>query len=177
MDPKPRLDLRHLVIFAMLGTLMFASKQVMEVLPNVHMLAMLTMVYTLVYRRLALIPIYLFIFLEGIYAGFGLWWIPYLYLWAVLWAATMLLPKRMPPAAQVPVYMIVCALHGLCYGTLYAPFQCYAFLGGDWSKIPAWIAAGLPWDVTHALGNLAMGTLIVPLTALLRKLERQTNTP
>ena len=177
MDPKPRLDLRHLVIFSMLGTLMFASKQILEVLPNVHMLGMLTMVYTLVYRKLALIPIYLFIFLEGIYAGFGLWWIPYLYLWAVLWAVTMLLPKRMPPAVQVPVYMIVCALHGLCYGTLYAPFQCYAFLGGDWSKIPAWIAAGLPWDVTHALGNLAMGTLIVPLTALLRKLERQTNTP
>lgn len=177
MDPKPRLDLRHLVIFSMLGTLMFASKQILEVLPNIHMLGMLTMVYTLVYRRLALIPIYLFIFLEGIYAGFGLWWIPYLYLWAVLWAVTMLLPKRMPPAVQVPVYMIVCALHGLCYGTLYAPFQCYAFLGGDWSKIPAWIAAGLPWDVTHALGNLAMGTLIVPLTALLRRLERQTNTP
>ena len=177
MDPKPRLDLRHLVIFSMLGTLMFASKQILEVLPNIHMLGMLTMVYTLVYRKLALIPIYLFIFLEGIYAGFGLWWIPYLYLWAVLWAVTMLLPKRMPPAVQVPVYMIVCALHGLCYGTLYAPFQCYAFLGGDWSKIPAWIAAGLPWDVTHALGNLAMGTLIVPLTALLRKLERQTNTP
>ena len=172
MDPKPRLDLRHLVIFSMLGTLMFASKQILEVLPNIHMLGMLTMVYTLVYRKLALIPIYLFIFLEGIYAGFGLWWIPYLYLWAVLWAVTMLLPKRMPPAVQVPVYMIVCALHGLCYGTLYAPFQCYAFLGGDWSKIPAWIAAGLPWDVTHALGNLAMGTLIVPLTALLRKLER-----
>ena len=177
MNGKIRLDLRHLVIFSMLGTLMFASKQILEVLPNVHMLGMLTMVYTLVYRKLALIPIYLFIFLEGIYAGFGLWWIPYLYLWAVLWAVTMLLPKRMPPAVQVPVYMIVCALHGLCYGTLYAPFQCYAFLGGDWSKIPAWIAAGLPWDVTHALGNLAMGTLIVPLTALLRKLERQTNTP
>ena len=175
MNGKIRLDLRHLVIFSMLGTLMFASKQILEVLPNIHMLGMLTMVYTLVYRKLALIPIYLFIFLEGIYAGFGLWWIPYLYLWAVLWAVTMLLPKRMPPAVQVPVYMIVCALHGLCYGTLYAPFQCYAFLGGDWSKIPAWIAAGLPWDLTHALGNLAMGTLIVPLTALLRRLEKQTD--
>ena len=173
MAAKPRLDLRHLVIFAMLGTLMFASKQVMEVLPNVHMLGMLTMVYTLVYRKLALIPIYLFIFLEGIYAGFALWWIPYLYLWAVLWGVTMLLPKRMPPAVQVPVYMVVCALHGLCYGLLYAPYQCYAFMGGDWSKVPAWIALGLPWDLTHALGNLAMGVLIVPLTTLLRKLERQ----
>ena len=80
----------------------------------------------------------------------------------------------MPVEVQIPVYMIVCALHGLCYGTLYAPFQCYAFLGGDWSKTAKWIALGFPWDVTHAIGNLAMGTLIVPMVRLLRKLETMT---
>ena len=176
MKTKPGLDLRHLVIFALLGSLMFTSKQIMELFPNVHMLGMLTMVYTLVYRKLALIPIYLFVFLEGLLvAGFGLWWIPYLYLWAVLWGMTMLLPRKMPVWLQMPVYMLVCALHGLAYGTLYAPFQCYAFLGGDWSKVPAWIVAGLPWDFTHALGNLAMGTLIVPMTRLLQKLENSVS--
>ena len=171
MRAKTRLDLRHVIIFAMLGTLMFTSKQVMEVMPNVHMLGMLTMAYTLVYRRYALIPIYIFIFLEGLLAGFGLWWYPYLYLWAVLWGATMLLPRRMPVELQIPVYMAVCGLHGLCYGTLYAPYQCYVFLGGDWSKAVKWVALGFPWDVIHALGNLAMGTLIVPVAELLRKLE------
>ena len=44
------LDLRHMVIFAMLGTVMFVSKVIMELLPNIHLLGMLTMVYTLVYR-------------------------------------------------------------------------------------------------------------------------------
>ena len=34
-----------------------------------------------------------------------------------------------------------------------------------------WVALGFPWDVIHALGNLAMGTLIVPVAELLRKLE------
>ena len=174
MQPRSKLDLRHLVVFSMLGALMFASKQALEGLPNVHMLGMLTMVYTLVYRKYALIPVYIFVFLEGVWAGFGLWWYPYLYLWAVLWGATMLLPKKMPVEVQIPVYMIVCALHGLCYGTLYAPFQCYAFLGGDWSKTVKWIALGFPWDVTHAIGNLAMGTLIVPMVRLLRKLETMT---
>ncbi len=174
MKSETRLDLRHLVIFAMLGTLMFASKQILEVIPNVHMLGMFTMVYTLVYRRYALLPIYIFVFLEGLWSGFGLWWYPYLYLWAVLWGATMLLPKRMPVEVQIPVYMVVCALHGLCYGTLYSPFQCYAFLGGDWGKTLKWIAMGLPWDAVHAAGNFAMGTLIVPLVRLLNKLEAMT---
>jgi len=175
MASKPRLDLRHLVIFAMLGALMFGSKQALEFLPNVELVSTLTMVYTLVYRRQALIPIYLFVFLEGALWGFSTWWIPYLYLWLILWGMTMLLPQLMPLWLRVPVCAGVCGLFGLAYGTLYAPFQCYAFLGGDWKRTLTWIAVGFPWDVTHAIGNLALGTLIVPLTALLQRLEGMKN--
>ena len=169
---RRQLDLRHLIIFPLLGLIQFESKQVLEVLPNVELVSALTMVYTLVYRRYALFPIYIFIFLEGLLvAGFGLWWIPYLYLWLVLWGVTMLLPRKLPLWLKGPVYMTVCGLFGLCYGTLYAPFQCFAFLNGDWQKALAWIAVGFPWDVIHALGNLAAGALIVPLTLLLRRME------
>lgn len=164
-------DLRHLCLFAMFGAVMYASKVITEFLPNIHLIGMFTMVFTLVYRRRALIPIYVFVFLTGlIHAGFSVWWVPYLYLWAVLWGVTMLLPQGLPVKVQVPLYMAVCALHGLCYGTLYAPFQALAF-GYDLKQTLAWIAAGFPWDVTHALGNLAAGTLIVPLVTLLRRLE------
>ena len=155
----------------MLGTILFLSKQLLEFLPNVELVSTLTMVYTLVYRRQALIPVYLFIFMEGVLAGFGLWWYPYLYLWLVLWGLTMLLPRQLPLWARVPVYAGVCGLFGLAYGSLYAPYQAAVFLGWDLKKTLAWIVAGLPWDVTHALGNLALGTLIVPLTELLRQLE------
>ena len=54
----------------------------MELLPNIHLLGMLTMVYTIVFRIKALIPIYVYVFLNGIFAGFSPWWIPYLYIWA-----------------------------------------------------------------------------------------------
>ena len=67
---------RKMVVFAMLGTLMFVSKIAMEFLPNVHLLGALTMVYTIVYRKQALIPIYVYVFLNGLYAGFNLWWVP-----------------------------------------------------------------------------------------------------
>lgn len=174
MRGRKGLDLRHLVIFAMLGTIQFISKQVLEVLPNVELISTLTMVYTLVYRRRALIPIFLFIFMEGVLCGFNLWWVPYLYLWPILWGMTMLLPKRLPGWMRIPVYAAVCAFFGLIYGSLYAPFQAAAFLNWDWSKLPAWIIAGLPWDAAHAVGNLALGTLIVPLVDLLLELERKT---
>ena len=147
---------------------MFCSKLLMEVLPNIHLLGMFTMVFTLVYRKKALIPIYLYVFINGLFWGFSSWWLPYLYIWAVLWGITMLLPRRLSKRAAYIVYPVVCALHGFAYGTLYAPAQAMMF-GMDLKQTLAWIAVGLPWDVIHAVGNFCAGFLIVPLTALLRK--------
>ena len=164
-----RLSTKEIVLFAFLGAFMFASKQIMEWLPNIHMLGMLTMLYTVVFRKKALFPIYVFVILEGVIAGFNLWWIPYLYIWTVLWAITMLLPKSMNVKLATPVYMIVCGLHGLGYGTLYAPFQAIC-MGLDFKATIAWIATGLPWDIIHGIGNAFFATMIYPLSKLFRKL-------
>lgn len=158
----------------MLGTVMFISKIAMEWAPNIHVLAMLTVSYTVVYRKKALIPIYIFVFLEGLISGFSTWWGPYLYLWLVLWGIAMLLPRNLKPKIAVPLYMAVCALHGLFFGVLYAPFQAIAF-GLNLQGAITWVIAGLPFDILHAVGNLAAGTLCVPLINLLRKLSAQAH--
>lgn len=160
-----------LIIFAMLGVIMFVSKYMTEALPNIHLLGMLTMTYTIVYRKKALIPIYVFVFLIGLFNGFALWWITYLYLWLVLWGVTMLLPQNMSKKVAVPVYAIVCSLHGLCYGTLYAPAQAIMY-GLNFKGMIAWIIAGLPWDALHAVGNFAVGLLIVPVATALRTFHK-----
>jgi len=162
-----------MVLFAFFGGLMFASKQILEGLPNIHMLGMFTMVFAIVYRKKGIVPVIVFILLEGALVGFGTWWIPYWYLWPILWAVTLLLPRKMPPKIAIPVYMIVCMLHGLCYGTLYAPFQALAF-GLSFKATLAWIAAGFPWDCVHAAGNFCFGALVYPLSRLLIKLEHST---
>ncbi len=156
-------------MFALLGALMFVSKVVLEFLPNIHLLGMLTMTYTLVLRKKALIPIYVYILLNGLYAGFNLWWLPYLYIWTVLWGVTMLLPQDMPKGIACIVYPLVCCLHGLAFGTLYAPAQALMF-HLNWEQTLAWIVAGLPWDLVHGIGNLAAGLLIVPVSDILKKL-------
>lgn len=165
-----RLTIREMAIFAMLGALMYCSKVLMEWAPNIHLLGALTMTYTIVYRKKALYPIYTYVLLNGLFAGFATWWIPYLYIWTVLWGVTMLLPQNMPKKVAIPVYMLVCGLHGLGFGTLYAPAQAL-FFGLSFKATLAWIAAGLPWDAVHGLGNLAAGTLIVPLSGLLKKID------
>jgi len=168
---KAALSTREIVVFAMLGTICFLSKLLMEWAPNIHLVGMFIMVYTLVYRKKALIPIYAYVLLMGIYYGFATWWLPYIYIWTVLWAVTMLLPRSMPKKYAVPVYMAVCGLHGLCYGILYAPSQAILF-GLNFNGMIAWIIAGFPFDALHGLGNLAAGVLILPLTELLTKLEK-----
>ncbi len=168
---KTHRSIRDMVIFAMLGTLMFASKLAMEALPNIHPVAMLIMVFTVVYRVRALIPLYVFVLLTGLYGGFNLWWLPYLYIWTVLWGITMLLPRRMPRRVAVFVYPMVCGLFGLLYGTLYAPVQAILF-GYSFRQMLLWISAGLPFDVLHGAGNLAMGLLVLPLSEVLRRLEK-----
>ena len=158
-------------MFAMLGTLMFVSKLLMEVLPNIHLLAMFTVLYTVVYRRRALVPIYLFVILTGLYGGFAMWWIPHLYLWTILWGVTMLLPRQMPKKVACVVYPVVCALHGLAFGTLYAPAQALLF-GLSFDAMVAWIIAGLPWDFIHGISNFFCGMLIVPIITVLHRMEQ-----
>ena len=162
-----------MVLFAMLGALMFASKVIMEALPNIHLLGMLVMLYTVVFRKKALIPIYLYLIVQGIYAGFAAWWLPYLYVWTVLWGMTMLLPKKMPAWLAAIVYPAVCALHGFGFGILYAPGQALLY-GFNFEQTLAWIASGLPFDVIHGVSNIFTGMLVLPISELLKKLLRQS---
>ena len=165
---KASLKTREIVVFAMLACIMFLSKLLMEWAPNIHLVGMLTVVYTLVYRKKALIPLYLYVFIFGLYYGFATWWVPYLYIWTVLWAVTMLLPRNMHKKRAVPVYMIVCGLHGLLYGVLYAPAQALLF-GLNFNGMVSWIIAGLPWDAIHGVSNFFFGVLIYPLIRVLKK--------
>ena len=165
------LKLRELAVFSMLGGIMVASKIAMEALPNIHLIGVFVIALTVVYRKKALYPIYVFVFLFGLYYGFDLWWLPYLYIWTALWGAAMLLPQKW---ANTPlVLMCLCAAHGLLYGVLYAPSQALLY-GFNFRSTLAWIAAGLPFDLIHGVSNFFCGALIAPLISLLRYAEKNT---
>lgn len=161
---------KELAVFGMLGAVMYASKAIMEFAPNIHLLGVFTIAFTVVYRKKALYPIYTYVLLNGLFAGFTAWWIPYLYLWTILWGVTMLLPQKIPKKLRPVVYMTVNACHGFLFGILYAPAQAL-FFGLSFDGMAAWIVAGLPWDFLHGVSNFFCGVLIVPLTLLLRKLN------
>ena len=165
-----KLTVREIVVFGMLGAIMYASKFIMEMLPNIHLLGTFIIAFTIVYRKKALYPIYTYVLLNGFFGGFAEWWIPYLYVWTVLWAAVMLLPKNMPGRIQPFVYMAVCSAHGFLFGILYAPAQ--AILRSlSFKGTVAWIIAGFPFDCIHGISNFFCGILILPIVRILRLAE------
>lgn len=161
---------REIAVFAMLGAVMYASKILMEVAPNIHLLGVFTIAFTVVYRKKALYPIYIYVILNGIFSGFAAWWVPYLYVWTVLWGVVMLLPRHLPKKIRPLVYMAVCAVHGFLFGTLYAPAQAILF-GMSFHGMVSWIIAGLPFDFIHGISNFFCGLLIVPVISALRLAE------
>lgn len=156
----------------MLGAVMYASKLIMEFAPNIHLLGVFTIAFTVVYRKKALYPIYIYVVLNGMFMGFPTWWLPYLYLWTVLWGVVMLLPKNMPKKVQPIIYMVVCSLHGFLFGTLYAPAQALLY-GLSFQGMIAWIIAGFPWDCIHGISNFFCGMLILPIISALRLADKQ----
>lgn len=162
-----KLTVREIIVFGMLGAIMYVSKLLMEIAPNIHLLGVFTIAFTVVYRKKALYPIYIYVLLNGVFSGFATWWIPYLYLWTVLWGMVMLLPKRMPRKIQPIIYMSLCGMHGFLFGTLYAPMQAFLY-GMNFKGMIAWIIAGLPGDLLHGVSNFFCGMLIMPIIYILK---------
>lgn len=166
-----KLTAREIAVFGMLGAVMYASKILMDVFPNIHLLGVFTMAFTICYGKKALYPIYIYVLVLGLFSGFAAWWVPHLYLWLVLWGVTMLLPRNLPNRVRPVVYMAVCSVHGFLYGVLYAPAQALLF-GLSFEGMIAWIAAGLPFDLIHGVSNFIAGALILPIVSALQTAER-----
>ncbi len=165
------LSIKEIAVFSMLGTVMLFGDIFMDMFPNVHFVGILTIIYTMVYRKKALIPLYIYVFLSGLFAGFSLWWIPYLYIWTILWAMAMLIPRKLHVSFTVIICAVISCIHGFSFGALYAPAQAIMY-GLDINGMIAWIIAGLPFDFIHGTANLAASVIIIPLVTLLCRLER-----
>lgn len=166
-----KLSVKEIAVFGITGALMFASRLAMSILPNMHVLGVFVVSLTVVYRVKALFPIYAYVFLEGLFSGFALWWVPYLYMWGLLWAGAMLLPKNMPKKIKPFVYMTLSALHGFLFGILYTPAQMLLF-GMNLDMAIKWTIVGFPYDIIHGVSNFCFGMLIYPFISLLNRLKK-----
>ena len=69
---------------ALMAAAIEVCKLFMQSLPNIEMTSFLVILFTLRMGRPALYAIPVFVLIEGLVYGFGLWWIMYLYTWPLL---------------------------------------------------------------------------------------------
>lgn len=164
---RAKQSLLRLCLMAMMGVLLVASKEALAFLPNIELVTLLIILFTLVFGRLALGGVAVFLLLEGLLYGFGFWWVMYLYIWPLLVLLTFLL-RCFKRAWQ---WALVAGVYGLCFGTLCSLFYLTMW---DLPKIISWVIAGFPFDCTHAAGNSILTLLLyTPLRRALEELKKQ----
>ena len=146
--------LLELVVLSLLGTLMFAAKMCLAGLPNIEPVSLLVIVYTLVYGKKALYPIYIYVAMELMFWGLGLWNLMYLYVWLVLFFLTLLFRHMESPWG----WAILSGAFGLSFGLLCTPVY---WITGGWAFGLSWWISGIPWDVVHCVGNFVIALVLV----------------
>lgn len=166
-----KLSAKDVCVLALMGSLMFATKVALAALPNVSMNALLIILTAVFFGWRVMYSVGVYIMLEGLIFGFGLWWLSYLYLWPILAALAVLMRKN----DSALIWAVVAGLYGLCFGALCSiP---YLFVGGFKMALSYWVS-GIPFDLSHCVGNFvltltlykplhkAMSAILTPKTAL-----------
>lgn len=144
------MQIRRMTRIAMLAAVMYVAKVALAFLPNVELVSLLTILYTLVFGKEAIFIVTVFNLFELIQWGPGLWWFSYLYVWPLLCLLTLLLKKIC--REEFVLWAVVSGAFGLVFGALFA----LAYLPvGISSAVSYWIS-GLPWDVWHGAANFIL---------------------
>ena len=138
-------------------------------LPNIEPVSLFVMLFAVVFGKKCLYPIYTYVAMEFLFYGLNLWSINYLYIWLILALVSWLLRAVKHPL----MWAVISGAFGLMFGLLCVPV--YIVSGGMEFAVSWWIS-GIPFDITHAIGNFVIAlVLFVPLRKLLTKLYIRIN--
>ena len=158
---KVSLTVLEMVLFAILGAMTFAAKYVMSFLPNIEPVSLMVMLFAVVFGWKWVYPVYLYVTMEILFYGLGLWNINYFYIWAVLGVSAWILKDLRHPLA----WAMLSGAFGLLFGALCGIVD--VFIGGFGYAVTKWVS-GIPFDIMHCAGNFVMALLLFcPLRKLL----------
>lgn len=163
---KGTMQILYVVTMGFLSAILLIGQVGLAVLPNIEPVTFLIIVYTLVYKKNVFYIIYTFVFLEGLIYGFGIWWVSYLYIWSILACLVLFIKER----ESVLVWTILAGAYGLSFGLLCSiPYFITGGIGGGL----AYYLAGIPYDITHCIGNAVITcVLFKPVYATLRRMHK-----
>lgn len=116
------MPVKKLTRIAFLAALLYVSKAVLEFLPNVELVSLFIILYTLVFGKETLLAVLVFNLFEVIQWGFGLWTISYLYTWPLLCLLTLGVKRWFHEE------FILWAIFSGCFGLVFGALFCNCLL-------------------------------------------------
>ncbi len=161
-----KLSISDITKIGMMVATLEAGKMMLSFLPNIEIVSILIIMYTLYFGPKVLYAIFTFTMIEMFLYGFHLWVIMYFYIWPLLALITYLNRKK----TGALFWSILSAFFGLFFGMLCAiP---YIVTSGLPAAFAFWIA-GIPFDLVHCVGNFVTALILYePLTYVLSRLDR-----
>lgn len=178
-----RTSIKTITLIGMLSSILFALQYILQGIPNVELVTLLILVYTCVLKKRALFIIAVFVLLEGIFFGFGIWFIGYLYVWFLLYLiARLLCRKSTPLEISSLTWALVAGAFGLGFGAMFALISFFmgfvsgGISGGLNSAFAYWIS-GITFDLIHGISNFFVALFLFKpaykvLASLMRSYER-----
>lgn len=168
---------KEMVTLAACTAILLVAQVTFAYLPNIELVSLLLILFTLLFQRKVFYIVYGFALLEGALYGFSLWWATYLYVWNILVFLTWLFRRQTSPF----FWAVLSGLYGLSFGALCSvpTFLTGCSTGGLTAGLQAalsWWINGIPFDILHCLGNFAAALVLYrPLLALSRRLLRYSS--
>lgn len=167
------LSIRDIALIGAMVAVIEVCKMVMAPLPNIELTSFWVILFTLFFGWKMVFVIPVFILIEGCVYGFGLWWMMYLYAWPLLALFAYINRKK----ETLLFWSLTSATFGLLFGAMCAiPYFFIGWVDGGIAvglrTAFTWWVAGIPWDITHAIGNFAlMLVLFRPMKRIMEKIR------
>ncbi len=167
------LTAKDIALMGMMVAVIEACKFVMASLPNIELTSFWLILFTLFIGWKIVFVVPVFILMEGMIYGFGLWWVMYLYAWPLLVFIVWMFRKK----DNALIFSVISGAFGLCFGLLCSiP---YFFIGcvngGIFNGLIMafqWWIAGIPFDIIHCIANFTlMFILYRPMRHLMRNIK------
>lgn len=158
---------KDIVILGLMSAILIVLQVALSFLPNIEMVSLLIILYTLILGPKTIYSIYVFVIAEGLIYGFGIWWFNYLYVWLILYFIAILFRKVTSPF----YWAVISGFFGLSFGALCSiP---YFITGGIPSGFAYWVN-GIPFDLIHGPANFIIALILFkPLYHILSKANKQ----
>ena len=147
-QPKvKRITVLDMAIIGMMVTIIVVSKEMLSFIANVELVSFWIIIFSIYFgwRIAYVVPI--FVLIQGMLYGMGIWWVMYLYIWPLLALLAYLFRKQ----KSVLFWSILSGFYGLIFGLLCAiPYVVIGAVGkgirgGLYAGFTWWIA-GIPMD-------------------------------